>query len=155
LDLKPTQQEASLLNAWYYKPSQLPRNGEVIDLRGESTTATLLDLPDYQLHANVILYTLIRVAFIHHQRNIFYFLRFLFILYIWVHCRCLQTHRKRASDLITVGWEPPCGCWEMNSGPLEEQSVFLTSDPSLQSLKETNFYVSWIKTITENYQWSQ
>jgi len=31
------------------------------------------------------------------------------------------THQKRASDLITDGCEPPCGCWELNSGPLEEQ----------------------------------
>jgi hypothetical protein len=36
------------------------------------------------------------------------------------------------SDLITDGCEPPCGCWELNSGPLEEQSVLLTSEPSLQ-----------------------
>jgi hypothetical protein len=28
--------------------------------------------------------------------------------------------------------EPPCGCWELNSGPLEEQSVLLTNEPSLQ-----------------------
>jgi hypothetical protein len=27
------------------------------------------------------------------------------------------------SDPITDGCEPPCGCWELNSGPLEEQSV--------------------------------
>jgi hypothetical protein len=27
-----------------------------------------------------------------------------FILLIWVHCSCLQTHQKRASDLITDGW---------------------------------------------------
>jgi hypothetical protein len=37
-----------------------------------------------------------------------------------------------ASDLTTDSCEPPCGCWELNSGPLEEQSVFLTSEPSLQ-----------------------
>jgi hypothetical protein len=23
------------------------------------------------------------------------------------------------------GCEPPCGCWDLNSGPLEEQSVLL------------------------------
>jgi len=40
----------------------------------------------------------------------------LFILCIWVHCSCPQTHQKRASDLITDGCEPPCGCWELNSG---------------------------------------
>uniref|UniRef100_A0A8C6IH03 Uncharacterized protein n=1 Tax=Mus spicilegus TaxID=10103 RepID=A0A8C6IH03_MUSSI len=30
------------------------------------------------------------------------------------------------------GCEPSSGCWELNSGPLEEQSVFLTSEPPLQ-----------------------
>jgi hypothetical protein len=30
------------------------------------------------------------------------------------------------------GCEPPYGCWELNSGPLEEQSVLLTAEPSLQ-----------------------
>jgi hypothetical protein len=35
------------------------------------------------------------------------------ILFIWVHC--FHTHQKRASDPITDGCEPPCGCWELNS----------------------------------------
>ena len=35
----------------------------------------------------------------------------------------LPSSYKRASDLITDGCEPPHGCWELNSGPLEEQSV--------------------------------
>jgi hypothetical protein len=56
----------------------------------------------------------------------------LFLSCMWVHCCCLQTHQKRASDPITDGCEPPCGCWELNSGPLEEQSVLLTSESSLQ-----------------------
>jgi len=38
----------------------------------------------------------------------------------------------KASDPITDGCEPPCGCWELNSGPLEGQLVLLTSEPSLQ-----------------------
>jgi len=58
------------------------------------------------------------------------FFKGLFIL--CVHCSCLQTHQKRASDPITDGCEPPCGCRELNSGPLEEQSVLLTTEPSLQ-----------------------
>jgi hypothetical protein len=37
------------------------------------------------------------------------------------------------SDLVTDGCEPPCGCWDLNSGPSEEQSVLLTTEPSLQS----------------------
>jgi hypothetical protein len=36
------------------------------------------------------------------------------------------------SDLITDGCELPCGCWDLNSGPPEEQSVILTAEPSLQ-----------------------
>ena len=32
---------------------------------------------------------------------------------------------------ITDGCEPPCGCRELNSGPLEEQAMLLTSEPSL------------------------
>lgn len=26
--------------------------------------------------------------------------------------------------------EPPCGCWKLNSGPLEGQSVSPSADPS-------------------------
>ena len=54
------------------------------------------------------------------------------MLFIFVHCSSLQTHQKRVPDPITDGCEPPCVCWELNSGPLEEQSVLLTAEPSLQ-----------------------
>jgi hypothetical protein len=30
------------------------------------------------------------------------------------------------------GCEPPCGCWDLNSGPSEEQSVPLPAEPSHQ-----------------------
>jgi hypothetical protein len=30
------------------------------------------------------------------------------------------------------GCEPPCSCWELNSEPLEEQPVLLTTEPSHQ-----------------------
>jgi hypothetical protein len=30
------------------------------------------------------------------------------------------------------GCEPPCGCWDLNSVPLEEQSVLLPTEPSHQ-----------------------
>jgi hypothetical protein len=57
---------------------------------------------------------------------------FFFKIYLFTYFKCaLSTHtpacQKRASDPITDGCEPPCGCWELNSGPLEEQSVLLTS----------------------------
>jgi hypothetical protein len=55
-----------------------------------------------------------------------------FILCIWVHFSCLQTHQKRASVPITDGCELQSGCWELNSAHLEEQSMLLTAEPSLQ-----------------------
>jgi hypothetical protein len=64
-------------------------------------------------------------------------------IYLFISCcehsLCLQTHQKTASDLIvaTMVCEPPCGCWELNSGPLEEQLVLLTTKPSLQPLSLT------------------
>ena len=36
---------------------------------------------------------------------------------------CTPACQKRASDPITDGYEPQRGCWELNSGPLEEQLV--------------------------------
>jgi hypothetical protein len=41
---------------------------------------------------------------------------------------------KRAPDPFTDGCEPPCGCWDLNSRPLEEQLVLLTTESSLQPL---------------------
>jgi hypothetical protein len=43
-----------------------------------------------------------------------------------------DTPEERALDPITDGCELPCGCWDLNSGPLKEQSVLLTAEPSLQ-----------------------
>jgi hypothetical protein len=41
--------------------------------------------------------------------------------------------RRQHWIIVTDGCEPPCGCWELNSGPLEEQSVLLTPELSLQT----------------------
>jgi hypothetical protein len=41
-------------------------------------------------------------------------------------------HQKRASNLIMDDSEALCGCWDLNSGPPEEQSVLLTAETSLQ-----------------------
>jgi hypothetical protein len=52
------------------------------------------------------------------------FLKDLFILcYMRTLLLSSDSHQKRASDPITDGCELPCGCWELNSGPLEKQSV--------------------------------
>ena len=45
---------------------------------------------------------------------------------------CVPECQKGAPGLLLDGCEPPCGCWELNSGPLEEQSVLLSTGPSLQ-----------------------
>ena len=65
--------------------------------------------------------------------SLFYF------IYLFVYLLCIQysvcvyaAGQKRAPDPITDDCEPPCGCWELNSGPLEEQAMLLTSEPSLQ-----------------------
>ena len=49
-----------------------------------------------------------------------------------IHCRCLQTHQKRASDLIKRWLSATMCCWDVNSRPSEEQSVLVTTEPSLQ-----------------------
>ena len=36
---------------------------------------------------------------------------------------------------VMDGCKPPCGCWELNLDPLEEQPVLLTTEISLQPLK--------------------
>ena len=53
---------------------------------------------------------------------------------------CMSAGQKRARDLITEGCEPPYGCRELNSVPLEEQAMFLTAEPSLQPHKD-NIYL--------------
>jgi hypothetical protein len=55
------------------------------------------------------------------QRFIYY--------YTYVHCS-----QNSASDLITGGCKAPCGCWDLNSRPSEEQSVLLSAEPSRQPL---------------------
>jgi hypothetical protein len=45
---------------------------------------------------------------------------------------CMHAGQKRAPDLLIESYEPPCGCWELNSEPLEERPGLLTSEPSLQ-----------------------
>ena len=56
--------------------------------------------------------------------------------------------QKRAPDLITDGCEPPCGCWELNSGPSEEQAVLLTTEPALQPPQLTFKIQLWMHVHT-------
>jgi hypothetical protein len=56
----------------------------------------------------------------------------LFIHYVYSSLLHMPAYQKRALEFITDSCEPPCGCWEWNLRPLEEQPVLLTSKPSLQ-----------------------
>ena len=40
--------------------------------------------------------------------------------------------QNRVPVLIIDGGDPPSGCWGLNSGPLEEQPVLLTTETPLQ-----------------------
>ena len=51
---------------------------------------------------------------------------------------------ERAPDLITDDCESPCGCWELNSGPLEKQAMLLTTEPSLQPQLIKSFKITFI-----------
>jgi hypothetical protein len=57
---------------------------------------------------------------------------FIYFFILWKYTVTVFRHQKRASDSITDGCEAPCGCWELNSEPLEEQTVLLTAEPSFQ-----------------------
>jgi hypothetical protein len=61
----------------------------------------------------------------------FFFLRFLYYVY-GILPTSMPAGQKRAPDLIIDDYKPPCGCWDLNSGSLEEQAVLLTAEPSLQ-----------------------
>ena len=56
----------------------------------------------------------------------------LFILCMCIHV-VIFTYQKRASDTILDGCEPPCGCWELNSGPLVLNSWAIS--PALSPLQ--------------------
>ena len=56
------------------------------------------------------------------------------ILCTWVHWAIFRHTKKRASDSFTDGCEPLCVCLVLNSESLEELSVLLSTEPSLQPL---------------------
>jgi len=44
------------------------------------------------------------------------------------------------AESLGLKFEPSFGCWELNSGPLEEQPMLLTAEPSLQLLLPYFFF---------------
>lgn len=75
------------------------------------------------------------------RRNILSCCRFLYYMYYVFSCCisvyhmhpwCLQRPEEDVGNGVTDRWKLPCGCCELNSGPLEEPGIFTTTDPSLQ-----------------------
>ena len=57
---------------------------------------------------------------------------------------CMQRPEEGIRSLgtgVTDGCELPCGCWEWNPGPLQEQQLYLIPKPSLQVPRQ----LFWIK----------
>jgi hypothetical protein len=66
------------------------------------------------------------------ERENSFFLKIIYLFLIYVHwCFACMHIYVRVSDIgVTDTCELPCGCWELDLGPLEEQSVLLTTEPS-------------------------
>ena len=98
----------------------------------------------FMIFSNTLWSYVVCITIISHNFNMsfgtFIYLKDLFTYYMYVHCSCLQTHQRRASDLIMGGCEPPYGCCDLNSGPPEEESVLLTAEPSFQPSFGTFFF---------------
>ena len=75
---------------------------------------------------------------VHHWWELF---KVIHLFYVCVYTIAVFRCQKRASDPITDGCEPPCGCWELNWGPLEEQSVLFTAEPSSLQPKGENLNI--------------
>jgi len=68
-------------------------------------------------------------------------LAYMYVCYMCIQCAhvCLVPREVRrgcrASWNITDSSEPPCGCWEPNVDPLQEQQALLAAEPSVQTLE--------------------
>jgi hypothetical protein len=95
---------------------------------------------------NLLVLFCLKIIFIHthtftvfrHTGQLLYNLLVLFclkIIFIHTHTHTFTVfrHTRRGYQIpFTDSCKTLCGCWELNSGPLEEQSLLLTSEPSLQ-----------------------
>ena len=60
----------------------------------------------------------------------------IYLFYVYEYSSKYVWERDIRSPGATVidGCEPPCRFWELDSGPVEKQPMFLITEPSLQSL---------------------
>lgn len=67
---------------------------------------------------------------------------------------CYEDIRSSGLELHTDSCELPYELWEMNPGPLEEQTVLFTAEQSLQPLLfKTIFYVQWCEGVRSPRDW--
>jgi hypothetical protein len=61
----------------------------------------------------------------------YHFLKKIYLLYVYEYIVAVFDTLEEDIESATDGCEPPCGCLEVNSGPLEKQSVLLPAETSL------------------------
>jgi hypothetical protein len=63
----------------------------------------------------------------------FFFKKKVYLFYVYGYTDAVFRHTRRGHLIplqMVDDCEPPCGCWELNSGPLEEQAVLFLSQGS-------------------------
>ena len=73
-------------------------------------------------------------------------------LFIFIFFMCIGV--KVFGTGVTDSCELPCGCWELNPGPLEEQSVLLTAEPSFQPQASSSL-MTHISSETRSLEFKQ
>jgi hypothetical protein len=64
-------------------------------------------------------------------------------------------HTGKGCHLIMGGCEPPCGDWDLNSEPSEEQSVLLPAEPSLQPLSRFLKPFTLVSFFDQGSKWAR
>jgi hypothetical protein len=71
------------------------------------------------------------VYFFNYVLDVFCFLCVSVSACVYMEHTVLQSPEKGIGFPGWYGCEPPCGCWELNPGPLQEQQVLLTAETPL------------------------
>jgi hypothetical protein len=79
----------------------------------------------------ICMYVCMHITYIYMNITYLYILK---IYYLLLHLFSFIIYYTPGEVIGSHYSELPCGCWELNSGPLEEQSVLLTAEPSLHPL---------------------
>jgi hypothetical protein len=73
-------------------------------------------------------------------------------MYVFEYSAGVTALQRRSLRSIIEGYQTPCGCWELNSGPLDEQPLLLTTEPSLQGTRVDNIIFMYTESQV-NRQW--